>query len=105
VKPERFDPVARTEYLDALRWYRERNVEAAIRFRDEVLNTIASICELPQMSPLAPGVRPDLNVQKRVLVNFPYSIVYVELDVEILVIAVAHARRRHTYWRGRLPPK
>ena len=105
MKPERSDPVARTEYLDALRWYRERNVEAAIRFRDEVLNTIASICELPQMSPLAPGVRRDLHVQKRVLANFPYSIVYVELDTEISIIAIAHARRRPTYWRRRMQQK
>ena len=105
MKPERFDPVARNEYLDALRWYRERNVEAAVRFRDDVLDTIASICEFPQRSPLAPGVPRDLHVQKRLLGSVPYSIVYVELDTEILIIAVAHARRRHTYWRGRLPPK
>jgi toxin ParE1/3/4 len=105
VKPERFDPSARTEYLDALRWYRERNIDAAIHFREEVLDAIAVICEFPQRSPLAPGVRRDLKVQRRVLAGFPYSIVYVELDAEILILAVAHARRRPTYWRARLSPK
>ena len=67
-----------------------------------MLDAIAVICEFPRRSPLAPGIRRDLHVQRRVLTGFPYSIVYVELDAEILILAVAHARRRPIYWRGRV---
>ena len=34
----------------------------------------------------------------------PFAIVYVELDTEVLVLAVAHGRRRPGYWRERVPP-
>jgi toxin ParE1/3/4 len=34
--------------------------------------------------------------------GFPYDIVYVSRGAEILIIAVAHHRRRPGYWRSRL---
>jgi hypothetical protein len=35
---------------------------------------------------------------------FPFAIVYVELDTEVLILAVAHGKRRPGYWRERVPP-
>jgi hypothetical protein len=44
---------------------------------------------------------------RRALVGprFPYSVVYLEDEDEIWVLAVAHAKRRPGYWRGRLKKK
>ncbi|MFB3820344.1 MAG: type II toxin-antitoxin system RelE/ParE family toxin, partial [Candidatus Methylomirabilales bacterium] len=40
--------------------------------------------------------------QRRVVVaRFPYSIVYREDAESIVIVAVAHQRRRPGYWRGR----
>jgi plasmid stabilization system protein ParE len=102
VKFDRFDPSAREEYLASLRWYRERDADVAARFREEVLATIASICESPARSPLDRGMAKRLGVRRRVLAGFPYAIFYVELETEIFVLAVAHCRRRPSYWRRRL---
>ncbi|MFO0453014.1 MAG: hypothetical protein ACK52I_30875 [Pseudomonadota bacterium] len=33
--------------------------------------------------------------------GFPYSVVYVERDGALLVVAVAHGARRPGYWRQR----
>jgi hypothetical protein len=37
-----------------------------------------------------------------VLAKFPYSVIYKEKDEVILIVAVAHAKRRPGYWRGRI---
>jgi plasmid stabilization system protein ParE len=105
VKPDRFDPEAAAEYAAAVLWYAERDVEVAARFRAHVLATIASVCESPTRSPNIRGVPKRLGVRRRLVARFPYAIVYMELEQEILILAVAHLRRRPAYWRGRLPPK
>jgi plasmid stabilization system protein ParE len=105
VKPDRFDPEAAAEYAAAVLWYREHDVAVAERFRAHVLATIASICESPERSPSVRGVPKRIPVRRRLVAKFPYSIVYLELERELLILAVAHLRRRPTYWRGRIPPK
>lgn len=35
--------------------------------------------------------------------RFPYYVVYIEVGPDVLVLAVAHNRRRPTYWTRRLP--
>lgn len=34
---------------------------------------------------------------------YPYSIIYIETDDEIQVVAFQHHKRRANYWRNRLP--
>jgi plasmid stabilization system protein ParE len=105
VKPDRFDEAALAEYAAAVRWYFERDPAVAHRFREHVLGTIATICESPALSPPVRGVPKRLGVRRRVIARFPYSIVYVELEDEVLILAVAHSRRRPSYWHKRLPPE
>jgi hypothetical protein len=42
------------------------------------------------------------NTRRRVLEKFPYSVIFQEKEEVILVAAVAHAKRRPGYWRGRI---
>lgn len=45
---------------------------------------------------------PDtLGVRSCVLRPFPYAIVYLELPDEILILAIAHAKREPGYWQRR----
>lgn len=34
---------------------------------------------------------------------YPYSIVYIETDAEIQIVAFQHHKRRANYWKSRLP--
>jgi plasmid stabilization system protein ParE len=52
------------------------------------LSEAASWYETPQ---------PDLA-----LTRFPYALVFLELETEIRVLAVAHAKRHPDYWLNRL---
>ncbi len=103
MKPDRFDEAALAEYAAAVRWYFERDPAVAHRFREHVFGTIAAICESPALSPPVRGVAKRLSVRRRVIARFPYSIVYVELETEVLILAVAHSRRRPAYWHKRVP--
>jgi hypothetical protein len=41
--------------------------------------------------------------RRALLARFPYSLVFATLDPgEVLVVALAHTKRREGYWRGRL---
>jgi plasmid stabilization system protein ParE len=104
VKPLRYDPRAREEYAAAALWYAERNPEAAERFRLLIRGSEDAVQDAPDRSPFVPKVPRHLEVRRHVLQDFPYSLVYVELTNEILIVAVAHAKRRPGYWRNRVPP-
>ncbi|WP_414682950.1 type II toxin-antitoxin system RelE/ParE family toxin [Longimicrobium sp.] len=63
---------------------------------EEVERALARLEENPHVGPHA-----SRNVRKLRVKRFPYNLVYRILPEEVLVIAVAHHRRRPSYWRGR----
>lgn len=95
--PYTFHPDADAELEDAALFYESRMAGLGKSFAAEVERTIALVREFPEAgSPAGPKLR-------RVLVaRFPYSIVYRQDPDSIVVVAVAHQRRRPGYWRGRM---
>lgn len=88
---------AQQEINEAFDWYFKRSPEAADAFLTEIGASLAQIASRPRLYPAY-----TKNSRKRVLANFPYSVIFQEKDDVILVIAVAHAKRRPGYWRGRI---
>jgi len=86
---------------DAL-WYEERDPELGYGLVDEVSRAALDAAEAPRMWQLFPGVPPELEVRRRVLRRFPYVLAFKVYGDELVVIAVAHARRRPGYWLHRL---
>jgi plasmid stabilization system protein ParE len=99
VKKLRFHRAARPEYLDAVDWYGARSEEAALGFAELVEACLHEIPELPLAWPAWP-MRNDIRV--RTLQRYPYSIIY-HLGDEIVILAVAHQKRRPGYWLKRAP--
>jgi plasmid stabilization system protein ParE len=99
VKPYRFHREARAEYRAALAWYAARSLDAADGFADAIAHGIRGIRELPEAWPMWPGRR---DVRTRVVRRYPYSIVYIVRGLNIVIIAVAHHRRRPGYWADRV---
>lgn len=92
-----FHSDARDEFDGAVDWYLERSPGAAIGFIaavDEALDLIAAHPNQPTI--IVHGCR-----YRRVR-KYPFSIVYTLRDSRLLIIAVAHAKRRPGYWRERL---
>jgi plasmid stabilization system protein ParE len=93
----RIQSQAQEEINEAFEWYFQRSPGAAEAFLTEIGASMAQIASHPQMYP--PYTK---NTRRRVLSAFPYSLIFQEKDDSVLVVAVAHAKRRPGYWRGRI---
>jgi plasmid stabilization system protein ParE len=92
----RYLPSAREELNDAAAYYEASVPGLGDAFLDDVERAIATVRESPRI-----GVPTQRIFRKMILHRFPFSIVYVERDEEIVIVAVAHQRRRPGYWRRR----
>lgn len=98
MKRFRFHPEARIEAQAAATWYRGQSREAARGFTDAVAEGVQSIRERPE----AWATWRRVDVRRRVLRRFPYSIFFVVENDIVIIVAVAHHRRRPGYWLPRL---
>ncbi len=89
----RLHPEARAELREARRWYYERSPLSATAFTHSVDNAVSRIVEAPTQYPLA-----DQRTRKLVLPRFPFNIFYLQSEPEIVIVAVAHQKRRPAYW-------
>lgn len=85
------------EIHSAFEWYYQRSPEAAGEFLAEITTSLAQIVSHPQLYPPYTD-----TTRRRILTGFPYFMIFQEKEEMILIIAVAHAKRRFGYWRGRI---
>jgi plasmid stabilization system protein ParE len=93
----RFLLPAEEEMTEASVFYEAATFGLGAGFLDEVQRVVNILLEHPELGqPVGRGLR------RALLHRFPFSLVYsVEVD-GILIIAVAHQRRRPDYWRSRI---
>jgi plasmid stabilization system protein ParE len=87
---------AEAEINEAADFYDLESPGLGLVFIDEIQTVIQEIAEFPEASPLIRG-----HVRNKVLIKFPYSLVYSVRQDEIRILAAAHHKRRPFYWRGR----
>ncbi len=95
-------PAARQELLDAVVWYDDQEHGLGYRLADELAVAVRLIRDWPDAAPLYRGRSRIPPIRAKGIDVFPYRIVYVVRDDEVIVIAYAHERRRPGYWRKRL---
>lgn len=94
--PYKFHPDADAELEEASLFYESRMSGLGKSFAAEVEQTISLVLEFPESgSPVGPKRR------RVVVARFPYSIVYRHDPDAVVIVAVAHQRRRPGYWRRR----
>lgn len=91
-----FHVEASREYHSALDWHAERSVEAAIRLEQEVDRTLERIAADPESLAVIDSAYRAASVR-----DFPFRIVYRLNSPLVLIVAVAHTRRRSRYWGRR----
>src|SRR4051812_10228411 len=93
----RMIPLARREMMRAAQFYERRALGLGNRFLDDVRAGLLAILQFPAAHPLL--VAP---FRRKLLSDFPYALIYrVESD-DVVVVAVAHFKRRPGYWRRRI---
>lgn len=95
----RFLEEAQNEFFEQVAYYEEQQAGLGARFRASVEAAAALAAVHPMLgSPWVLGTR---RIFPR---NVPFAIVYRIESTKLIVFAVAHFRRKPTYWRGRTQP-
>jgi toxin ParE1/3/4 len=93
---------AAAEAAEAAAWYESHRAGLGRDFREDFRLGLDVLREgLVPGSPW-PGLD-DRGVKRILLKRFPFSLVFVAAGAGVIVLAVAHHRRRPAYWRSRLP--
>jgi plasmid stabilization system protein ParE len=85
-----------TEAAAAAAWYAERSPTAAAGFEAELHEAESAIRNLPNAWPPY-----DHGTRHYLLRRYPFALVYRVEIRRILIVAVAHGKRRPGYWRDR----
>ena len=56
----------------------------------------------PLSFPRLASTAADLDIRRALLPRFPYALLFLQLETEIRVLAVAHPKRHPDYWLNRL---
>ena len=93
-----FHPEAEKDFLEALRFYRERESnEVAKSLQAEVERSAELLLRHPEIAP----VIGDKHVRRLVLDRFPFNPHYVIARDVVRILAVAHQSRDPGYWSRR----
>lgn len=98
----RLDPRAAEELDQAADWYERQRGGLGPELVVEVRAAVRTLVEHPRAGSPVDGVDPALEVRRVRVRRFPYQVVYVMHDEDVVVIAVAHDRRRPGYWAARV---
>lgn len=90
----RFLRPAEAEVTEAIAYFDEQRNGLGDRFEQDLLDTVEFVREHPLSGKLLTG-----RVRRFRLHTFRYNVVYVVDGDEIVILAVAHHRRRPGYWR------
>jgi plasmid stabilization system protein ParE len=77
-------------------WLEAQSSGLGVRLVESIRSAVSGIREFPRQG----SPRPD-GSRRFLLADFPFDLVYVELHDRIVVLALAHQRRRPGYWRRR----
>ncbi|HEX2209151.1 MAG TPA: type II toxin-antitoxin system RelE/ParE family toxin [Longimicrobium sp.] len=88
---------AQEERLEAARFYRAANLEAAQSFARAFKHELALLKEQPLLGASVPG-----GHARKVFPHFPYSLIYTFEENLITIYAVAHQSRDPEYWVERV---
>ena len=98
-------PEAQAELRSAAVWYDERRTGLGDEFIAEVSAALDRIGDAPESYPAwlgTPAAGPP--IRKATVQRFPYVIAFERHEQHVLVLAVAHAKRRPLYWLRRVNP-
>jgi plasmid stabilization system protein ParE len=87
---------AEQDYTEALSWYAQRSERAAHGFEAEFKRAIQTIETAPQRCPFC-----DSSHRFYLMRRYPFQVIYREASGHVLIVAVAHSKRRPGYWQGR----
>jgi toxin ParE1/3/4 len=94
----RFLPAAEAELLAEVRYYSSARSGLGLKFVHAVENAIKMALANPEG-----GLSCRKGNRRWPVKGFPFNVIYRASDIEVLVVAIVHHRRRPGYWLDRTP--
>lgn len=94
--PFRVHIAAQEELREAVAYYDSIGRHLAVAFEADLRRALQVIAVYPLSSPVV-----GKHSRMRPLTRFPYGVTYTVEDDEVLVLALAHFRRKPFYWEDR----
>lgn len=91
-----FHPAALEEAEAAQDWYAQRNPIFARAFINELMHAVEQVAAAPDR-----WARFTPETRRYLFPKFPFSLIYRVEPERILIVAVAHTKRRPGYWKDR----
>lgn len=88
--------LARRELNEAAQYYESESSGLGAAFLDEVEDCTQAIANFPEAGPLITEA-----IRRRLLLRFPYALLYTIKSDRVRVLAVMNLKRRPMYWVGR----
>ena len=88
---------AEREVFEAASWYEERNPRSAVEFVEAFRTAMAQVAE----NPLQYQIVED-DIRRAPVGKYPYGLLYVGTDDEVIILSCFHGRRNPAVWRGLL---
>jgi plasmid stabilization system protein ParE len=93
---------ARREYIEAVKWYRQEDLDVSRDMVTEYVARVRRARQLPRSGTLVRGLPARYEVRRFLLGRFPYAVYIAYVQHELVIVAVAHQHRKPGYWRKRL---
>ena len=93
-----FHPEAEAEHLETVAYYEGRQAGLGASYLAEFESVLQRVCEAPNHYPIER--KPD--IRRITLRRFPFTVLFRESEGIVQVLAVAHHRRRPSYFLNRL---
>jgi len=87
---------AQVDFDESFDWYARRSARAAIGFSLAVDNAIDSITAGPVRFPTTYAGGRYCRLKK-----YPFTVVFRDYSDRLVIVAIAHGKRRPGYWRNR----
>ena len=97
MKDYRFLPEAEDEMNEAADFYDSRAYGLGTEFLDDVQRAVDLIRDYPEI-----GLQFTDDLRRVSIQRFPFSVIYAIRPTELMIVAIAHQRRRPGYWKERI---
>lgn len=91
-----FHEAAEAELNEAAGYYELESPGLGVAFLEDIRLAVDHISRVPAAATLLLG-----RVRRKLLLRFPYAVVYSLRESGIRILAIAHHKRRPFYWRVR----
>ncbi len=99
--PYEFEPEAEQELRDAAAWYEAEHERLGEAFLDRAREATDLVRQFPDAGSPVKLARSALGLRQIRLQQFRYRLVYMVAEGKVIIVAVAHDRRRPGYWTDR----